>query len=330
MSGVDLSLIAAPEVVETIDFEAQLAQRKARFIELAPELADLMDLESEPAVKLLEEASYDEILLRTRVNEAAKAVMLAYATGANLDHLAALYGVSRLTTSPGDPDAIPPVAPTLETDDALRARVQMAPEGFSTAGPSGAYRFHALSADGLILDASIDSPRFESLALSPAQVAALPAGTIALTCAYTAGLASPRPGMVRVSILSRTADGVPSAELLATVASAINNEDIRPLTDEVIVTAPEVIHYALHATLVTYPGPSAQAVLNAAQAAAEKYVAATHRLGYDVTLSGLYAALHQPGVQRVNLIEPAASVVCDLHQAPYCTGITLALAGSDV
>jgi phage-related baseplate assembly protein len=49
--------------------------------------------------------------------------MLAYATGANLEHLAALYGVERLVTDPGSPTAVPPVAPTMETDAALRARV---------------------------------------------------------------------------------------------------------------------------------------------------------------------------------------------------------------
>lgn len=327
---IDLAAISAPEIIEPLSFEAILAARKARFIELAPDMAPVMDLESEPAVKLLEEASYDELLLRDRINLAAQAVMLAYATGNALEHLAALYGVTRLVTDPGNPDAIPPLLPTLETDTALRARVQMAPEGFSTAGPAGAYRFHALSASGQVLDAAVDSPRFASLALSPEQLAILPADTIALTCTYAAGLPSPRPGMVRVSVLSSVANGTPSAELLSAVEAALNAEDIRPLTDEVVVTAPEIIEYVLEATLTTYPGPSAQAVLDAAQAAATRYTTETHRLGYDVTLSGLYAALHQPGVQRVNLIQPAANVVCDLHQASYCTAITLTLAGTDV
>lgn len=338
MSGVDLSLLPPPAVVETIDYEALLASRKARFIALAyavspefgAEAEALMSLESEPAVKILEEASYEEILERQRVNEAALAVLLATAKGSDLEHLAALYGVSRLVTDPGDPDAIPPIPPTLELDDALRARVQMAPEGFSTAGPSGAYRFHTLSADGQVLDAAIDSPRFESLALSPEQLAVLPAGTIALRCTYDAGLPDPRPGMVRVTVLARGGDGTPDGALLATVATALNDEDVRPLTDEVVVTAPAITHYALHAELVTYPGPSAAAVLEAAQATAQAYVALCHRLDYDVTLSGLYAALHRPGVQRVNLIEPAATVVCGKHQAAYCTGITLTLAGTDV
>lgn len=328
--NLDLSLLAPPDIVEPLDFETLLANRKASFLERYPDLADVIDLESEPAVKLLEEAAYLELLLRQRINESAVAVMLAYATGADLDHLAALYGVSRLVTDPGNPAAIPPLPPVFETDDALRTRVQMAPEGLSTAGPSDAYRFHALSADGLVLDASIDSPIFTSLALSPEQVAALPADTIALACTYDAGLPNPRPGMVRVSVLSRVGDGTPSAELLTAVAAALGADDIRPLTDEVVVTAPQILTYALHATLTTYPGPSAQAVLDAANAEATRYTAACHRLGYDVTLSGLYAALHRPGVQEVNLIEPTAAIVCGPHQAAYCSDINLTLDGVNV
>lgn len=328
--SVDLSLLAPPPVVETIDFETLLDQRKARFIALAPAMAEVIDLESEPAVKLLEEASYDEILLRQRINEAAVATMLAYATGADLDHLAALYAVTRLVVSPGNTAAIPPVGPTLESDDALRARVQMAPEGFSTAGPVGAYRFHVLSADGQVLDASVDSPRFTSLDLSPAQIAVLPAGTIALTCLYTAGLPTPRPGMVRISVLARTGDGTPGPGLLAAVVTALNAEDVRPLTDEVIVNPAEIVPYALRATLTFYPGPSAQSVLDAAIAEAQRYIVTTHRLGYDVTLSGIYAALHRPGVQRVTLIEPLADIICNSQQATYCTHLDITAGGTDV
>lgn len=335
--SLDLSTLPPPEVVEPVAFESLLAERKARFIALAyqvsaefgAEAEALMQLESEPAVKLLEEASYDEILLRQRINEAALGVLLATARGANLEHLAAFYGVQRLITHPGNPDAIPPIDPTWETDDALRARAQMAPEGFSTAGPAGAYRFHALSADGEVLDVAIDSPRFTTLVLSPEQAALLPPGTLALTCTYSAGLANPRPGMVRVTVLSRLS-GIPSPELIATVATALTAEDVRPLTDEVIVTPATLIDYVVDASLTTYPGPSAQAVLAAAQQALRDYVASCYRLGYDITLSGIYAALHRPGVQRVNLVSPAADIICDTHQAPRCTAINLTLAGTDV
>ncbi|NUV25651.1 hypothetical protein MS6204_04603 [Escherichia coli] len=44
-----------------------------------------LELESEPATKLLQENAYRELLLRQRINEAAQAVMVAYAMGGDLD-----------------------------------------------------------------------------------------------------------------------------------------------------------------------------------------------------------------------------------------------------
>ena len=77
-----------------------------------------------------------------------------------------------------------------------------------------------------------------------------------------------------------------------------------------------------------FPGPDAEVVRAAALAAAQKYAEATAKIGYDVTLSGIYAALHQPGVQRVNLTEPAANIVLGDGQASHCTGITLTIAAA--
>src|SRR3546814_9711108 len=48
-------------------------------------------------------------------------------------------------------DLIPAV---MESDSDLRRRLVLAPEGYSVAGPEGAYIFHALSAHPDVLDAS--------------------------------------------------------------------------------------------------------------------------------------------------------------------------------
>lgn len=71
-------------MVETLDFETILAERKATLISLYPEdeqdaVARTLTLESEPLVKYLEENAYREVILRQRINEAAKAGMVAYA-----------------------------------------------------------------------------------------------------------------------------------------------------------------------------------------------------------------------------------------------------------
>src|SRR5690606_5214172 len=86
---VDLSQLAAPDVVETLDYETILTERKATLVSLYPAdqqeaVARTLALESEPIVKLLQENAYREVIWRQRVNEAARAVMLAYAAGADL------------------------------------------------------------------------------------------------------------------------------------------------------------------------------------------------------------------------------------------------------
>lgn len=293
-TAIDLSRVPAPNVVEALDFEQILAEMQA---DLSTRLPD-MDafLESDPAIKLLEVAAYRELLLRQRINEAAQAVMLPYALDTDLENLGALFGVERLVINPGDPNAIPPVPTEYEKDPELRNRIQLSLEGLSTAGPEGAYIFHALSASGEVLDASATSPT---------------------------------PGTVIVTILSRNGSGVPSAALLATVDTALNDEAVRPLTDHVLVQAAAITDYELNATLYFYAGPDREVVMANALAAAQAYTAAQHRLGRDVTLSGIYAALHQPGVQRVELQSPAATIVLDRQAASYCTGITLTDGGLD-
>ncbi|MFN7596118.1 MAG: baseplate J/gp47 family protein [Cereibacter sp.] len=295
-SAIDLSLLPVPDVVETLDYEVILAAMKADLAARAPDLAAVLALESEPLVKLLEVAAYREVLIRARVNDAAQAVTLARATGTDLDNLAALFGVARLVINPGDPLAVPPVAATLESDADLRRRAQLALEGFSTAGPEGAYVFHALSADGDVLDVSATSPS---------------------------------PGDVLVTVLSRTGSGAAGAPLLAAVQAALNADDVRPLCDNVVVQSAAIVSYAITATLYFYPGPDSAVVMAAAQAAATAYAAAQHRIGRDVTISGLHAALHQPGVQRVVLTSPSAALTIGSAQASWCTAITLINGGVD-
>lgn len=303
MAEIDLSLLPPPDVVETLSYEAILAGHKQRLISLFPvdqqdDIETVLALETEPLTILLEEMSYTELTLRAWVNSAARAVMLASATGADLDNLTALFGVVRLVTDPGNPAATPPVAQTLETDAALRTRTQLAVDGFSTAGPAAAYRFHALSASGDVKDVAVDSPT---------------------------------PGQVRVTVLSDNGDGVPVVGLLSTVETALNAETVRPLTDQVIVEAATVSTYTVTAELTLYPGPAAGPVLAEAQAAVERYVADTHRLGYDVVLTGLHAALHRPGVQKVTLSAPLDDIVRGPREAAYCAEINLTIAaGTDV
>jgi phage-related baseplate assembly protein len=299
MSGftaIDLSQIPAPDVVETLTFETLLQAIKDNFTARAPKHAGVLDLESEPLVKLMESAAYTVLNLRQRVNDAARSVMLAYAAGSDLDNLAALFAVQRQMVDPGDADADPPTAPTYEDDARLRRRVQLSLEGHSTAGAVGGYLFWGLSADPAVKDVDVDTPG---------------------------------PGEVVVTVLSTEGDGTPEQALLDRVAEALNHEEVRPLTDHVSVQAAEVIDYQVQATLTLSSGPDTEVVRQAAERAVRAYVEAHHKLGHDITLSGLYAALHQSGVQNVDIVSPEDIIKCDPHQAAYCSAVTVGVGGTD-
>jgi Phage-related baseplate assembly protein len=285
-TAVDLSRLPAPSVIETVSFEQILEEMLADLIARDPSFSALV--ESDPVYAVLQVAAYREMLLRQRVNDAGRAVMLAYARDGDLDNLGALLGVTRLLISPAVPEKA--IAAVYELDDDYRRRITLAPEGFSVAGPEGAYIYHALSADPDVLDASASSPT---------------------------------PGQVVVTVLSRTGDGTAPQALLDKVLAAVSADDRRPLTDEVTAQSADIAEFAVEATIYYYAGPDSSVVLANARASLDAYLASCHRLGLDVTISGLYGAMHVAGVQRVELASPTAALVVDRTQATYCTGVVI-------
>lgn len=290
---INLSELPAPNVVEALSFESILAEMVADLQSRDTTFTALV--ESDPAYKVLEVSAYRELLLRQRVNEAAHAIMLAYANDEDLDQVGANFSVKRLVIDPGNPDAVPPVAAIYESNDDFRARIQLSFEGYTTAGSKGSYIFHGLGADGDVKD--IDA-------------------------------VSPTPGNVTVYVLSRTGDGTASTELIEAVESTLDATDVRPMTDNVTVQSAAIVNYSVTAQLVVLPGPDSSVVRQAAIDAMTAYAEAQRKIGYDITLSGVYAALHQPGVQRVNLTAPTGNIVIGEGQASYCTAITVTVAGA--
>ncbi|MEI7050526.1 baseplate J/gp47 family protein [Pseudomonas koreensis] len=295
--AIDLGQLPAPQVVEQIDYEQILAERKAHAISLWPaeeqaEIAARLSMESEPLTKLLEENAYRETIWRQRVNEASVANMLALAKGTDLEQLAANFNVKRLIIQAANPAAVPPRPKLMESDDSLRERAQMAWEGLSTAGPRNAYIFHARSADGQVADATAESP-------APAEAV--------------------------VTVQSVLGDGTASQDLLDKVKAYLSDDDRRPVADRLTVQGAEVISYQVKAKI--YPltsGPETELVLAAAEAQLLKFVHQRRRLALEVSESIVHAALHVEGVRKV-VLEDWEDIVATKYQAPYCTTVELAL-----
>jgi phage-related baseplate assembly protein len=290
MSGIDLSRLPAPNVIEPLDFETILAEQLADLEERDTEFVGLQ--ESDPAMKVLQVTAYRELKVRQRINEAARAIMLAYAMDADLDHLGALMDVPRLQIWPADPDK--GLQAVMEENEDYRRRIQLAPQGLSVAGPEGAYIFHALSSDGRVRNATATSPA---------------------------------PGHVVVTILSHEEDGTPSQELLDIVAAHLAQDGIRPLTDYVLVRAAQIEHYQVRAILFSFSGPDSTVVVAEARKRMQQYAKDAHQLGRVPTHSGIEAALHVPGVERVALATPTVDPDISKLRAYYCDDIAITYGG---
>ncbi|WP_257827310.1 baseplate assembly protein [Burkholderia glumae] len=290
MTVIDLSALDPPDLVETLDFEELYQRKLEHFKRIYPDWSAA--LESDPVVKLLELAAYEDVRFRARVNDAGRAVLLAYATGADLEHLAALWNLKKEVVDPGDAEAHPPIPVTYERDERLRLRTQMGIERASTAGPFGAYRSLAMDASSDVADVRVDRPE---------------------------------PGVVRVVVKSSTNGGVASAALLDTVRRALSPEDRRPLNDTLLVVPARPVEYVIVADVFIGRGPDPGVVLAARRQDLDIAITAGEALRVGMPRSAVTGALHPKasGVVRVDLKSPAADVVCAIDQFARCTSIVL-------
>ena len=297
---IDLSTVAAPQVLESLNYEAVLTELKAELLMRCPEVAGVLGLESEPLTKLLQVAAYRELLLRQRINEAARAVMLAYAVGSDLEQLGANVNTPRLE---GEPDA------------RYRLRVQLAFSSLAAAGPAAAYRAHALAAALNIKDVQVFSQAPGSVTVC---VLAWQDVATASDEDAAAGLAlfGPAEQTGQQRIIEPT--GGPT---LSAVLAALNAEHVRPLTDAVIVRAPRLVPLQITASLMLRTGPDPDHILARRTAALQTYLQQAQQQGNDITRAGITAALVEAGVQDVVLTSPAANVVAGPGEICACTAI---------
>ena len=141
---IDFARLPPPKVIEEIDFEVLLAAYKAQVLAKNPALAAALALEQSPTNIILQAEAYGEMIVRERINAAARASMLPFATGSDLDVIGARFNVERMTG---------------ELDPRLRRRIQLSMESYTTAGSPGSYIFHALSTSTTVKDATAVAER---------------------------------------------------------------------------------------------------------------------------------------------------------------------------
>ena len=294
-TAIDLSALPPPDVIEVLNVEAEVESIKADFRAFweeerlkKPDLPDFdtLELESEPTVILMKAAAYRSLLLQAKVNDKARAVLLATALGADLDHLAAGRSTARLDG---------------ETDSAFRSRTQLTYEALSTAGPYGAYEFFARSAHPHVKSVRAYGP--ESEFVEPGR---------ALICILSnQGNGVPTPGVLEaVRPYLSAAERRPFTDYV--MVEAAQNDDYTVEAEITVDPGPdrEVIYQDALARLEALVDRFHVVEGLAARSA---IMASLHLMGE----TGV------PIVRRVNLISPAEDVGGVARRAPRCSGITL-------
>lgn len=301
--ALDLSTLGLPTELIDLDYYTLLSERldeleaKLNDTFSAAEVTEIMGLArniaASPMRYLNEAAAARELYLLNRINEAIRSVMLATASGDDLDQIGANRGVVRKTLDDSDPDA-----PVMEDDDTFRARIQLVIESYSPHGTEGSYVYWALEADDRVRDAVAYGPNHD---VTPAI----------------------DPANVEIVILSTEGDGAAPQDLLDAVHAALVPDTRRPVADKVTVKSATPVSYAIAAELRVTSTEVAATVQAAAEAAAAEFISSRLAIGRTVYRTSLAAALAVDGVTDVIISEPAADVAIAPYEAPYCTGVAL-------
>ncbi len=166
------------------------------------------------------------------------------------------------------------------TDEEYYTLLRASMDAASTAGPRGSYIYHAKAVSTEISDVAVNSPE---------------------------------PGVVKLYVLMD--DGtLATEEIKAAVLSACSADDVRPLTDKVLVEDAETVSYDISFTYYTQSGGSKSAadIQAAVNAAVAEYTSwQSDKLGRDINPSYLVGLLMQTGIKRVALAEPEFTVLRD-------------------
>lgn len=185
-----------------------------------------------------------------------------------------------------------------ESDSDFADRIRLAPNSFSVAGPEKAYVYHAKSVSPAIIDVKVDSPT---------------------------------PGEVDVYVL--LTDGtLPTEDTLEQIEEHLSDENIRPLSDYVVVKAPTASNYEieLHYWINQEDSSKAAQIQADVEAAVEQYrLWQQTKIGRDITPGKLLQLVFAAGASRVDdsKLKPAAWKKLEAMQVAQCTKVNVVYEG---
>lgn len=314
-SVIQPELLPAMRVLESVDTEQILSNRMSQLVTIwnqhdPPNAAvyDVGALEFDPIRINQELNTYFELLLRDRVNQACRAITLAFATGSDLDAVASRYpgGLPRLTD---------------ETDDHYRRRIWLAPNTMSPNGVAESYQFWALTAaNGLLRDASAIKIRPD-----------LKDDPIVIVSCLASGIETKLVPNLFSGNMNRTVTVIsnprPATADLLSIREYVLDETRLAMTDVVSINEPKVKTISYHVKVWLYPGPETATVIDAVTQALIDLVINRYWLGFDHTRMAIAAACSQVGVYNVNIVSPAEDVFVDPDSVVQVTRIEVEYMG---
>ncbi len=318
--AIDLAKIPPPASVDVPSWDAGYASWTADLAAQATAYGatyNVGSLRSDPLGWFCRVGAYrGDVVLRTRVNDAIRAVLVPTAEGADQDNLFADFNLVRQTIVPANP--VTGAAAVMEGDAAFRSRRLLAPEALSCAGPGGAYAFFAYDAHPDVKDVGVYGPEDGFVA----------------------------DGHVVVSVLSNVGNGYPTAQVLLAVAqrlhawtapdvpgyippsrAQLDADSIRPDTDWVEVHACLPVNFTVQAIITVPPGADALVLQQASMAAVQAYCNQQHVEGGSITCDGLIAAGRMMAadgtspLKKFTLIQPTADIAGQPLRAPYLSSL---------
>ena len=282
-----------PDAIEVIDQEQIFAERMAEFQRRADQVGfpyDVGGLEFDPIVIDQQAHAHREALMRARVNSAIRSVLPAYAQGSDLDAIVARANVERLVVDPGDPvNGIPPV---MESDNNLLVRY-LTSFAAPAAGSEDGYIYHALSAYPVARDIAVYGP-----------------GT------------HKKPGRASIYLLGEASAPV-TPEIVQIVRERVTRSNVKPLTDEVIVSEATVSPYEVELNILVPRGPAPTLIAQAAEDAVWRAAEKRFAIGAYVYANALEGAAYVANVLRVTRVSPTEDVFVGAGEAALCTAVKI-------
>lgn len=290
MSAELFRRLPLPAILDERTFEDMFAEVRAYFENAFPDFANYV--EGDPVWAALQSAAYSKLNDAKRTNDAYLQSSLAYATGTNLEVMAANVGVFRLTKKEEVLDDLGNIEEpaVLETDDQLRERACLQWAGLGI-GTNLWYKRHVLAASEQVKD----------------------------TLAVNNG-----PGNVLVWLQSESSGGgVASPELIQTVLDHLTDERNYNQNDSITVQSISVMNWNLTASLEFATGEDSTARLAEIQTAFQEWAASQEIIGKPIRVSQLYAQLSSASVVGVEITAPTADVTVTTGQVPVLQTLTL-------